>query len=65
MKPILEGHNVLLAAETGCGKTLAYLLPLVQQIKDWKPFMEVASNSPIGLVVAPSRELAHQIAVCN
>ncbi|XP_063240676.1 probable ATP-dependent RNA helicase DDX28 isoform X2 [Bacillus rossius redtenbacheri] len=61
---VSSGRNVLLAAETGCGKTLAYLLPLVQQLAaaaagdsaPGDPF-----NSPLALVVTPSRELAAQI----
>lgn len=54
---------MLLAAETGCGKTLAYLLPLVQQIVEWRLHAGEQLNSPLGIVITPSRELALQIAV--
>ncbi|OAD57067.1 putative ATP-dependent RNA helicase DDX28, partial [Eufriesea mexicana] len=60
---IFEGRNVLLAAETGCGKTMAYLLPLVTKILTWKQNTQRNINSPLGLIVTPSRELAVQIAL--
>lgn len=60
---ILRGYNVLLAAETGCGKTLTYLLPLVTKILIWKQNIQSNINSPFGLIITPSRELAVQIAV--
>ncbi|KDR24181.1 probable ATP-dependent RNA helicase DDX28 isoform X2 [Zootermopsis nevadensis] len=59
---ILEGHNTLLTAETGCGKTLAYLLPMIQQILIWQRLLtENRFNSPLGVIVSPNRELAIQI----
>lgn len=59
---ILAGNNTLIAAETGCGKTLAFLLPLAQQIIDWKALQkDTAFNTPLGLIILPSRELASQI----
>ncbi|CAL7934684.1 unnamed protein product [Xylocopa violacea] len=60
---ILQGYNVLLAAETGCGKTLAYLLPLVTKIIAWKQTTERDMNCPLGLIITPSRELTVQIAL--
>ncbi|XP_015591529.1 probable ATP-dependent RNA helicase DDX28 [Cephus cinctus] len=61
--PILEtGCNTLISAETGCGKTLAFLLPLVQQILRWKKLIDRKPNTPLGLIITPSRELAMQIA---
>ncbi|XP_031364434.1 probable ATP-dependent RNA helicase DDX28 [Apis dorsata] len=60
---ILRGYNVLLAAETGCGKTLTYLLPLVTKILIWKQNIQSNINSPFGLIITPSRELAVQIAL--
>nr|CAD7265710.1 unnamed protein product [Timema shepardi] len=59
---ILSEKNTLLAAETGCGKTLAYLLPVIQQILSLQHQVpEDKLNSPLALVVTPNRELATQI----
>ncbi|CAK9830413.1 Probable ATP-dependent RNA helicase DDX28 [Anthophora retusa] len=60
---ILQGYNVLLAAETGCGKTLAYILPLIHKILEWKQVVQRDVNTPLGLIVTPSRELTVQIAL--
>nr|CAD7201367.1 unnamed protein product [Timema douglasi] len=61
---ILSEKNTLLAAETGCGKTLAYLLPVIQQILSLQHQVpEDKLNSPLALVVTPNRELATQIGV--
>lgn len=64
IQTILDGQNTVLAAETGCGKTLAYLVPLIDQILNWKPLLQRPFNSPLGLIITPSRELAVQIGVC-
>ncbi|MFC2729733.1 MAG: DEAD/DEAH box helicase, partial [Centipeda sp. (in: firmicutes)] len=53
--PMRAGRDVIAQAQTGTGKTLAFLLPLIEKIK---PQGEVAQ----ALVIAPTRELAIQIA---
>ncbi|KAL0831579.1 hypothetical protein ABMA28_002364 [Loxostege sticticalis] len=58
---ILKGNNTVITAETGCGKTLAYLLPIFQHILEWKPNINEEFNSPLAVVITPSRELATQI----
>ncbi|XP_063702086.1 probable ATP-dependent RNA helicase DDX28 [Culicoides brevitarsis] len=59
---ILNNQHVLIAAETGCGKTLAYLLPLIQRlIKTKERLGERPFNSPLLLLLTPGRELAEQI----
>ena len=55
--PILEHHDVLGVAQTGTGKTAAYLLPLLSLLGT-EPHPEDAVNC---LVIAPTRELARQI----
>ncbi|KAI8422803.1 hypothetical protein MSG28_006548 [Choristoneura fumiferana] len=54
---ILEGYNTVVTAETGCGKTLAYLLPIFQHILDWKTSVKDEFNSPLAVIITPSREL--------
>ena len=51
---ILGGKDVIGKAKTGTGKTLAYLLPMIQQIESQKKELQM-------LVLAPSRELSLQI----
>ncbi|XP_043670420.1 probable ATP-dependent RNA helicase DDX28 [Vespula pensylvanica] len=63
IQKILDGQNTVLAAETGCGKTLAYLVPLIDQILNWKPLLQRPFNSPLGLIITPTRELAVQIGI--
>lgn len=63
---IMNGANTVIAAETGCGKTLAYLLPMIDKVLQWKKLAEDTDryNSPLGLIITPTRELAFQIGVC-
>ncbi|KAL6061932.1 ATP-dependent RNA helicase ddx42, variant 2 [Balamuthia mandrillaris] len=55
----LAGRDILGLAKTGSGKTLAFLLPLLLHIVD-QPELQ-PGEGPVGLIVAPTRELAHQI----
>lgn len=59
---IMEGHDVIGKASTGSGKTLAFGIPIVE---NWLSRQTSASEgderSPIALILAPTRELAHQI----
>ncbi len=55
--PILEHHDVLGVAQTGTGKTAAYLLPILTLLER-DPHPADAVNC---LVIAPTRELARQI----
>eukprot|EP00557_Chaetoceros_sp_GSL56_P004108 CAMPEP_0176487354 /NCGR_PEP_ID=MMETSP0200_2-20121128/6082_1 /TAXON_ID=947934 /ORGANISM="Chaetoceros sp., Strain GSL56" /LENGTH=1000 /DNA_ID=CAMNT_0017884167 /DNA_START=71 /DNA_END=3070 /DNA_ORIENTATION=- len=57
---IMAGRDVIGIAKTGSGKTLAYLLPMLRHIGDQPP-LEINESGPIGLVLAPARELAVQI----
>lgn len=54
---ILAGNDVLASAETGSGKTAAYLLPVLQKLI-WP-----SEEAPVGsvLILSPTRELASQI----
>lgn len=55
----LSGRDMVGVAQTGSGKTLAYLLPALVHIAAQPPLSE--GEGPIGLVMAPTRELAMQI----
>ncbi|MGM9688702.1 MAG: DEAD/DEAH box helicase [Alloprevotella sp.] len=55
--PILENRDVLGVAQTGTGKTAAYLLPLLTLLQRH----EHPADSVNCLVIAPTRELARQI----
>jgi len=57
---IMAGRDVIGIAKTGSGKTLAYLLPMLRHIGDQPP-LGPNESGPIGLVLAPARELAVQI----
>ncbi|XP_062968316.1 probable ATP-dependent RNA helicase DDX28 [Cynocephalus volans] len=59
--PLLSGRHVLCAAETGSGKTLSYLLPLLQRLVGGRSLDFRRIPDPRGLVLVPSRELAEQV----
>src|SRR3546814_7491086 len=52
---LLDGHDVLGQAQTGTGKTAAFALPILSRI-------ELTNRPPQALVLAPTRELAIQVA---
>ncbi|RZM29595.1 MAG: DEAD/DEAH box helicase [Pedobacter sp.] len=54
--PVLSGQDIFGIAETGTGKTAAYVLPILMQLK----FAQ--GMNPRALILAPTRELAMQIA---
>ncbi|XP_043456827.1 probable ATP-dependent RNA helicase DDX28 [Prionailurus bengalensis] len=58
---LLRGCHILCAAETGSGKTLGYLLPLVQRLLGQPNLDSHSLPAPRGLVLVPSRELAEQV----
>lgn len=63
IKPILQGHDIMGVAQTGTGKTAAYLLPVLSLLDDGldahdKAFPEDSINC---LIMSPTRELAQQI----
>ncbi|KAH6567976.1 hypothetical protein BASA50_001140 [Batrachochytrium salamandrivorans] len=55
----MSGYDLIGVAQTGSGKTAAFLWPMLIHIMD-QPELE-RGDGPIGLVLAPTRELAHQI----
>jgi superfamily II DNA/RNA helicase len=64
--PVLRtGRHMIVAAETGGGKTLAYLLPLIESLIRWKSSNRLMKmeNAPFAIILAPTRELVAQIEV--
>jgi len=67
--PIIKGKRDLMAcAQTGSGKTAAFLVPILSRIYEEGPFEDAGSRAsgrrkqfPIALILAPTRELASQI----
>ncbi|MEO0552010.1 MAG: DEAD/DEAH box helicase [Bacteroidota bacterium] len=51
----LAGHDMMGIAQTGTGKTVAFVLPILMKIK------YAQGNDPRALILAPTRELALQI----
>ena len=69
--PALEGRDILGSAQTGTGKTAAFTLPLIQRLQSsgeigadaaHAPKRARVPGKPHALVLAPTRELAVQIA---
>lgn len=52
--PLMEGRDVIGQAQTGTGKTAAFALPIIERLKP--------ERVPQALVLAPTRELAMQVA---
>lgn len=55
--PILEGRDLLGVAQTGTGKTAAYLLPILSKLDDGG----YPSDAINCVIMSPTRELAQQI----
>merc|ERR1719171_1596816 len=57
-----ECRDLIAVAETGSGKTAAYMLPLLSYVKKLPPLDDTtAQDGPYAIVLAPSRELILQI----
>ena len=52
---VLKNHDLMGLAQTGTGKTAAFVLPILNRLMEKKP------GSVRSLIVAPTRELAEQI----
>ncbi len=53
LPPALEGRDVLATAQTGTGKTLSFLIPLIEKM--------ASSKDAKALILLPTRELAMQV----
>src|SRR5688572_6822156 len=52
---LLQGRDVIAQAQTGTGKTAAFALPILQRLS-------LGSSATQALILAPTRELAIQVA---
>ncbi|MCY0905546.1 DEAD/DEAH box helicase [Arthrobacter sp. H14-L1] len=57
----LAGRDVLGRGRTGSGKTIAFALPLVARLAEAEAAYRRKPGRPLGLVLAPTRELATQL----
>ncbi len=55
IQPILDGRDMIGLAQTGTGKTAAFVLPILEQLSAGR-----SSSSVRSLIIAPTRELAEQ-----
>lgn len=53
---VLEGKDLLAAAQTGTGKTAAFGLPIIQTVQ-----LQKRNGTPQALILVPTRELAQQV----
>tara|TARA_R110001592_G_C13175819_1_gene750313 strand:- start:1227 stop:2597 length:1371 start_codon:yes stop_codon:yes gene_type:complete len=56
---ILQGNDVMAAAQTGTGKTASFILPILERLIKGAP---AKGNQARALILAPTRELAAQVA---
>src|SRR4029078_6606820 len=57
--PILAGQDVMAGAQTGTGKTAAFVLPMLNRFKHYANTSVSPARHPVrALIVAPTRELA-------
>jgi ATP-dependent RNA helicase RhlE len=64
IKPILDGEDVMAIAQTGTGKTAAFVIPTLDLLQKRRPPAGRAGRKNVGircLVMVPTRELAKQI----
>jgi len=54
----MAGKDILASSQTGSGKTIAFLLPIMQRLLRQKAF---SKRDPRALILAPTRELAMQV----
>jgi superfamily II DNA/RNA helicase len=61
---VLAGHDILAAAQTGTGKTAAFMLPILERLKKYaNTSTSPAMHQVRALILSPTRELADQIGV--
>ena len=60
--PALEGSDILATASTGTGKTLSFLIPIIDRLEDISAPSTRGKKEPVlALILLPTRELAMQV----
>jgi ATP-dependent RNA helicase RhlE len=60
--PALEGDDILATASTGTGKTLSFLIPMIERLEEISEPSSKTKKSPVlSLILLPTRELAMQV----
>ncbi|XP_058785724.1 DEAD-box ATP-dependent RNA helicase 50 [Vicia villosa] len=61
--PIIAGKSCIIADQSGSGKTLAYLVPIIQRLRQQEldGRHKSSSHAPTVLILAPTAELASQV----
>lgn len=62
IQPALAGHDIIGKAQTGTGKTAAFLVGIITDLLDYELTDPQRLREPRALIIAPTRELALQIA---
>ncbi|KAL8160321.1 hypothetical protein V2J09_001858 [Rumex salicifolius] len=62
-QPVLGGKSCIMADQSGSGKTLAYLAPIVQRLRqeELQGLSKSSSGSPRAVILVPTAELASQV----
>lgn len=60
---VIEGKSCIISDQSGSGKTLAYLLPLIQRLREeeLQGLGKPLSQNPRVIVLTPTAELASQV----
>jgi len=65
LQTALDGRDIVGRAKTGCGKTLAFVLPIIEKMNKVSPMpangRRMQGRRPMCVVLAPTRELAKQV----
>ncbi|KAI5402251.1 DEAD-box ATP-dependent RNA helicase 50 [Lathyrus oleraceus] len=61
--PVIAGKSCIIADQSGSGKTLAYLVPIIQRLRqqELEGRHKSSSQAPTVLILAPTAELASQV----
>ena len=60
--PVLEGKSCIIADQSGSGKTLAYLCPIVQNLRKEEAMgVKSSPKNPRVIILTPTAELSSQV----